>query len=315
MLTVAIIPCYKTPDKAPLIASKCLNYVNKVICVDDCCPFNTGDKIESEIENKNIYVIRHQKNLGVGGALKTGIIHALKIKADIIVKIDSDGQMPPELIPNLINPIKEKNFYFSKGNRFRDSNIVKKMPALRLVGNVFLSFLTKLSTGYWELFDPTNGFIAFRSDIIKNIDLRKIDNRYFFETDLLFRCSINEILIHEIPMNAIYGEEVSNMYPIFEIPNFFFKHILIFIKRIFYHYFLYDFNPGSISFIISFLFGMAAIMLAGISYFYALLNTLETPSGIQTLFLAFLLISSNFGINFIYYDASQRPLFRKLRSI
>ena len=90
---------------------------------------------------------------------------------------------------------------------------------------------------------------------------------------------------------------------------------MIFFKRIFYHYFLYDFNPGSISFLISFIFGLAAILVSGLSYFYALANTLETPVGIQTLFLALLLISSNFGINFIYYDASQRPLFRKLRSM
>lgn len=315
MIVVAIIPCYKSPKIAPLIASKCLDYVDKVICIDDCCPFHTGQEIKNLIKNKNLYVVKHTKNLGVGGAMKTGIKMALDMEADIIVKIDSDGQMPPELIPELTKPIIDGKAEFTKGNRFRDPNIIRQMPAIRLVGNIILSFLTKLSTGYWELFDPTNGFLAIDTKIIKNIDLRKIDNRYFFETDLIFRCSINETLIREITIPVKYDKEISSMKPIFEIPNFLVRHIIIFFKRIFYHYFLYDFNPGSLSLIISFVFGLASISIAGFFSVLSLLKSTETPSGIQTLFLAFLLISSNFTINFIYYDASQRPLFRRLRSI
>ena len=315
MLIVAIIPCFKSPSLAPLVASECLKYVDKVICIDDCCPLNTGRKIEKKVKSENFFLIRHKKNLGVGGAMKTGMKFALTMNADIIVKIDSDGQMSPSLIPNLIEPIKKGKASFTKGNRFRDPEIIKKMPFIRLIGNLMLSFLTKLSTGYWELFDPTNGFIAFNSNIVKNMDLKKIDNRFFFETDLLFRCSINDILIQEIPMKAKYGEEKSNMDINFEIINFLIRHILIFAKRIYYHYFLYEFNPGSLSLLISLVFGFLAFALASYSYLYALINSIETPSGTQTLFLAFLLISSNFGINFIYYDASQRPLFRKLRSI
>ena len=315
MLIVAIIPCFKSPSLAPWVASECLKYVDKVICIDDCCPLNTGREIEKKVTSENFYLIRHKKNLGVGGAMKTGIKFALTMNADIIVKIDSDGQMSPSLIPILIEPIKKGKVSFTKGNRFRDPDIIKKMPFVRLIGNLMLSFLTKLSTGYWELFDPTNGFIAFNSNIVKNMDLRKVDNRFFFETDLLFRCSINDILIQEIPMKVKYGEEKSNMDINFEIINFLIRHILIFAKRIYYHYFLYEFNPGSLSLLISFIFGILAFTLASYSYLYALINSLETPSGTQTLFLAFLLISSNFGINFIYYDASQRPLFRKLRSI
>ena len=87
--------------------------------------------------------------------MKTGIKFALDIGADIIVKIDSDGQMPTNLIPELIKPIQEGKVEFSKGNRFRNPNVISKMPKIRFFGNFCLSFLTKLSTGYWELFDPT----------------------------------------------------------------------------------------------------------------------------------------------------------------
>ena len=189
------------------------------------------------------------------------------------------------------------------------------MPTLRFIGNFSLSFLTKLSTGYWELFDPTNGFIAINSSTLNLFNLNKIDNRYFFETDILFRCSINDIVVKEIAMEAKYGDETSNMYPIAEIPNFLIKHILIFHKRILYSYFIYDFNPGSISLVISFLLGIVSILFGGFYYYRGMLNEVQTPTGIQTLFLAMVFISSQFLTNFIYYDVTQRPLFRKLRSL
>ena len=160
---------------------------------------------------------------------------------------------------------------------------------------------------------PPNGFIAIKSSIIKLINLNKLDDRFFFETDILFRCSLNEVRICEIPMEAKYRNESSNLSPISEIPNFFFRHISILFKRIIYHYFIYDFNPGSISFLISVLFGLSAILLGGFYFLRGIWNQLETPAGIQTLFLALVLISSQFFLNFIYYDVAQKPLYRKLR--
>ena len=103
--------------------------------------------------------------------------------------------MDPNYIPNITKPIIEGNAEFVKGNRFKSLEMIQKIPKVRLFGNLGLSFLTKLSTGYWELFDPTNGFIAFSSSTIKKINLYKVDNRYFFETDLLFRCGIYNYMI------------------------------------------------------------------------------------------------------------------------
>lgn len=315
MIIAGVIPCYKTPDKALKVVGQSFKYLDLVICVDDCCPLNTGKEIEKNFNDNKVSVLYHNKNKGVGGAMKTGIKYALELGAKIIVKIDSDGQMSPDLIPSLINPIKSGKADFTKGNRFRDPNVILKMPTLRFIGNFFLSFLTKLSTGYWELFDPTNGFIAINSTTLNLFNLNKIDNRYFFETDILFRCSINDIVVKEIAMEAKYDDETSNMYPIAEIPNFLIKHILVFYKRILYNYFIYDFNPGSISLLISFLLGSGSILFGGFYYYRGMLTQVQTPSGIQTLFLAMVFISSQFLTNFIYYDVTQRPLFRKLRSL
>lgn len=315
MKKYALMPCFKSSNIAPKVVKDCLKYVDKVICIDDCCPENTGKIIKKEISDPRVVVLFHSRNKGVGGATKTGIKYALSENAEIIIKIDSDGQMSPDLIPELIKPLLEKRAEFTKGNRFRSPDVLIKMPLIRLIGNLGLSFLTKLSTGYWELFDPTNGFIAFSRNTISRIPLMKIDNRYFFETDLLFRLSLSDTLIEEISMQPLYKNEKSSLVPLLELFNFFFKHLFIFFKRIFYQYFLLDFNPGSISLVISLILGSMSIIIGFSRIVIGNINKVETPYGIQTLFLTFILISSQFFINFIYYDASQRVLFRKLRII
>ena len=315
MFIVGVIPCYKTPKAAIKVVNDCCKYVDLIICVDDFCPLNTGKEIEKSVKNKNVHIAYHKVNKGVGGAMKTGIKLALDSGADIIVKIDSDGQMPSKLIPKLIEPLKKGKAQFTKGNRFRDPNVLLKMPKIRFIGNFALSFLTKLSTGYWELFDPTNGFIAFTSTTIKLFNLNKIDNKFFFETDILFRCSLNDVKVSEIQMDAKYNNETSNLYPISEIPNFFVRHLIIFFKRILYHYFIYDFNPGSISLIFSLIFGATGFLLALFYFSKGLITQIETPGGIQTLFLALFFISLQFFINFVHYDVSQKPLMRIIKNI
>ena len=315
MLTIAVMPCYKTKEKAAEVALKTLNFVDKVICVDDNCPYQTSILIKKLIKNKNLIVIKNKKNLGVGGAFKVGLEVAIDLGADYIVKIDSDGQMNPELIPLFIEPLKEKKALFVKGNRFRNPQVIKNMPKVRLYGNIFLSFLTKISTGYWELFDPTNGFVAFKKELIRQIPLHKLDNRFFFETDLLFRVGLTETYIVEIPIEAVYEDEKSNLNSFGEIPNFSLKHINLIFKRILYSYFLYDFNPGSFFLLISLISGFSSISIASYYFIYSSINKITTPMGIQTLFLAIFLISLQFFINFIHYDISQKPLIRMIKNI
>jgi len=187
------------------------------------------------------------------------------------------------------------------------------MPLIRIIGNIGLGFLTKLSTGYWELFDPTNGFLAVRSNVLRGISLEKIDNGYFFETDLLFRCALCNVLVSEIPMDAFYENEKASLSPFKELFRFTWKHINIFFKRLTYQYFLLDFNPGSLSLCLAIIFGSIALFVGLISrLFYDNLNV-ETPLGGQILFLATSLISNQLFISFIYYDASQKPLLRSLK--
>ncbi len=311
---IAVMPCYKSSEIAPSIAKDVIRFVDILICVDDCCPDSTGKKIRNSLKSEKIDFIFHSSNQGIGGAMKSGFIHALKFDPKIIIKIDSDGQMDPYLIPKLINPLLDGSSELTKGNRFTNPMSIKKMPFIRIIGNIGLGFITKLSTGYWELFDPTNGFIALRSEVFKEISLEKIDNGYFFETDLLFRCSLSNILITEIAMEAVYAGENSSLNPLKEFFRFFYKHINIFFKRLTYQYFLMDFNPGSLSLCLGFLLGIFSLFIGVRSFTYYRGLNLETPLGIQILFLATSLICNQLIISFIYYDVSQKPLLRRFKN-
>jgi len=314
MTSIAIIPCYKSKGKAENVVLETLKYVDKVICVDDNCPLDTGASIRKNIKDENLTIIKNKINMGVGGAFKVGLVAALDMGAELVIKIDSDGQMNPELIPLFLNPLENNLASFVKGNRFRNSAVLYKMPKVRLIGNLLLGILTKVSTGYWELFDPTNGFVAFKTELVNKLPLHKLDNRFFFETDLLFRMGLLDTFILEIPMEAKYEDEISNLNALKEIPNFLLKHCLLIPKRIFYSYFLMDFNPGTLFLLISCLFGFLSISLASYNFIYAQINELYTPAGIQTLFLALFIISLQFLMNFIHYDVSQKPLMRMIKN-
>ena len=315
MKIIAVVPCYRSAQIAPKVVRDILNYVDFVICVDDLCPDNTGLIIQNQVKSDKVKVIFHNQNKGVGGATKTGIKFAESIGAEIIVKIDSDGQMDASYIPNLINPIINKTSDYTKVNRFRNIAVLIKMPKVRLIGNIVLSFITKLSTGYWELFDPTNGFIAFNTQILSRIEYEKTDDRYFFETDLLFRAGLYDVLISEIEIPTIYKNEKSTLNPFVESIRYFISHIIIFIKRIIYQYFLIDFNPGSLSIFLGSL-GSIYTLFSGLRsiIYYNNLN-IESPLGIKILFLTSAIISVQLIISFMYYDATQRPLRRQLKSL
>ena len=157
---VAVIPCYRERGRIMGVLDSFDATVSRIIVVDDACPEGTGLFVRENCRDPRVDVVIHERNLGVGGATLTGYRRALELGADVIVKVDGDGQMDPKFIPILIRPIAEGRADYAKGNRFYLLEGVADMPFLRLVGNLALSFASKLSSGYWKVFDPTNGFTA-----------------------------------------------------------------------------------------------------------------------------------------------------------
>jgi len=193
-----------------------------------------------------VTVIEHEQNQGVGGAVMSGYRAAIADGAAVIVKIDGDGQMDASLIPQFVAPILAGEADYTKGNRFFNLERIGSMPPMRLFGNAVLSFLTKLSSGYWDLFDPTNGYTAIHADAARYLPFDKISRRYFFETDMLFRLNTLGAVVTDVPMDAVYGDEVSNLKISRIVTEFAAKHVRNFFKRLFYNYYLRDLSLASL---------------------------------------------------------------------
>ncbi len=245
--TIAVvIPSYRVTRHILGVIAGIGPEVNLIYVVDDACPDNSGAFVREHCTDKRVKVIVHEKNLGVGGAVMTGYQAAIAAGAAVIVKVDGDGQMDARLIPNFIVPILAGEADYTKGNRFFDLEQLRTMPPLRLFGNAVLSLMSKVSSGYWDIFDPTNGFTAIHADAARHLPFNKISRRYFFETDMMFRLNTLHAVVVDVPMDAVYGDEVSNLKISRIVTEFMAKHVRNFFKRVFYNYYLRNMSLASI---------------------------------------------------------------------
>lgn len=303
----AVIPSYCVKAHVLEVIARIGPEVELIYVVDDCCPEGSGQYVQERCRDPRVRVLRHEVNQGVGGAVLTGYARAVADGATVIVKIDGDGQMDPALLPRFVEPILRGDADYTKGNRFFNLDDVRAMPAARLVGNAALSFMSKLSTGYWNLFDPTNGYTAIHARVAVAIPREKIAKRYFFETDMLFRLNTIQAVVLDIPMEAVYADEQSNLRVLRVLPEFLGRHIGNYCKRLFYNYFLRDFSIASIEMV-------ASMLLLGFGlpygyYHWSHAVATGTPTPIGTVMLAALttLLGVQFGLGFLSYDMRSRP--------
>ena len=249
--TIAVvIPSYKVSKQLKEVLLSVPEFIDYIIVVDDACPEKSGD-IAADLHLDKVHIEYHEKNQGVGGAVITGFKKAIALNSDIVVKLDGDGQMDPNNIERLIQPLIEGHADYTKGNRFNDFKALRSMPKIRLLGNSVLSFMVKAASGYWNIMDPTNGFCAINSQSLHSLNLDKINKRYFFETDMLINLNIRNKVVLDIPISAIYKNEISNLSVGHSLFTFPFKIAKGLMKRIFFKYYVYNFNMASIYFLIA----------------------------------------------------------------
>lgn len=306
MQIAAIIPCYRVKNKIESVL-RSIDPRIAIVCVDDCCPEQSGRFVES-LQLPNVRVIHNEKNLGVGGAVKAGYRYMLAhSEAQVFVKVDGDGQMPGERIAELARPIAEGRADYVKGNRFHYLRNLKGMPTVRLVGNAGLSFLTKLSSGYWDLMDPTNGFTAISREHLQELPLDEIDNRYFFESDMLCRLYLQNAVVRQFPMKAKYEDEQSSLRPARVFGEFLRKNLRNTLRRIVYTYYVRDFNAGSLALALSTALGIIG-MFYGISQWLATIETGQArASGTVMLTALCLIFSLQFLLFFLTVDIQNNP--------
>jgi glycosyltransferase involved in cell wall biosynthesis len=258
-----VIPCYRVKNKICGVVDSVADIAHFVFAVDDCCPEQSGKYLKENCSHPQLTVLFHEKNQGVGGAMITGFKAAIQAGADIIVKMDGDGQMDAKYLPRLVAPLISGRADFTKGNRFFDLQALRAMPPVRRFGNFGLTFLTKAASGFWHVSDPTNGYFAIRNGALRMVNFHMLDLRYFFEISFLIQLNIVGGIAMDIPIPAKYEDENSSLNPwriLWSFPSKLFRGLC---QRIWWRYFVYDINivtvfliTGSILFFGGALFGL-----------------------------------------------------------
>lgn len=237
----------------------------------------------------------------------TGYKAAIAEGMDILVKIDGDGQMDPSLIENFVRPLEDGSADYAKGNRFWNAENLREMPRIRLFGNAVLSFINKISSGYWNIMDPTNGYTAITAEVVRELLFEKISRRYFFETDILFRLSTMRAVVQDIPMRAKYADEKSGLNIKKILFEFLGKHAVNAFKRIIYNYYIRDFSVASVELLLSvplLAFGIGF----GVSEWIETLRTgIVASSGTVMLAALPVFMGLELLLSFINYDIASVP--------
>ncbi|TAN42812.1 MAG: glycosyltransferase family 2 protein [Nitrospirae bacterium] len=301
-----VIPSYKTAAHIKDVILAIPDNVDHIIVVDDKCPESSGKAAEAT-GRKNLIVLYHERNQGVGGAMMTGYKKALELNCDIAVKIDGDGQMDASYMQNLITPLKENEADYTKGNRFRDFTALKFMPWIRFFGNSILSFLLKMSSGYWNIMDPTNGYTAIHRRALEKLDPDKISKGYFFESDMLIHLNMVNAVVKDISIPAKYGKENSSLKIkkiIFIFPQKIIKGLFL---RLAFKYFIYDFNMASVYLLIGLPTFMFGVIFGAVEWLRSIGSSVARPLGTIMLAVLPIILGAQLLLQAISIDINSIP--------
>jgi dolichol-phosphate mannosyltransferase len=280
-----VIPAYRVAQHIHGVLDRMPEWVDRVFVVDDASPDGLAPLVERRGQGR-VTVLRHARNKGVGGATVTGMLAALEAGFQIVVKCDGDGQMDPADIAPLVAPILRDEADHAKGCRFHHTRALRRMPLWRFIGNVGLTFLTKLASGYWNVLDPVNGFFATRASVLGQIPLAAVSSRYFFETDLLIRLNIVEARVADIALPACYGDEPSSLSLTRTLFGFPLRLLWGLLRRIFWRYLFYDVSPVAVFFALGALLSAFGLAFGGIEWLRFASRGVPAPTG--TIMLAVL---------------------------
>jgi len=302
-----VIPAYKVESQILALLPRIGKTVSKIWVVDDACPNGSGQLVAEKSKDERVRVLFHEENKGVGGAVITGYLAAIEAGAEIVVKIDGDGQMHPEDLPELVAPILAGRADYSKGNRFDSIEGLRVMPKIRILGNAGLSLISKLSSGYWSVNDPTNGYTAAHVKSLNRVGLHKLSNRYFFESDLLYRLNLVGAVVEDVPLPARYGDEKSNLKVskvLFEFP---YRHFKNYWKRIAYRFFLREWSVGSVELVAGLALTIFALFFGLSSFFAAVSRDEATTAGQVTIASLAVILGFQLLLSFVSYDIQTEP--------
>lgn len=306
--TIAVvIPCYNVASKVREVVEGLPEIIDYMILIDDKSFDNTLTVLQQLAESNNkVVIVKHEDNQGVGAAVISGFKAALALDVDIVLKMDGDNQMDPAYIPLLLAPIQKNQCHVAKGNRFYDIRKLSSMPVVRRIGNIGMSFLIKASSGYWNILDPTNGYLAIKAETLKLLNMDKLDKRFFFESSFLNELNFTGALIKDVPIPPKYSDETSNLSIIDCLLKFPPKLVKASIKRIIKRYFLYNFSIYTIYLLFGLPMLVFGIVFGAIKWVHYASMGVPAPTGTVMISVLSIVLGFQLMLSFIQYDMTSK---------
>jgi len=307
-----VIPMYRVEPYIQNVITCIPGWVKYIIAVDDASTDNSAGVV-AQIDDPRIILIRNELNLGVGGAMLAGYNRAVELGATVIVKMDGDGKMDPDYLPDLLRPIIEGRADYTKGNRFADNQMLYSMPFIRRMGNLGLSFLLKLASGYWKIFDPTNGYTAVDALVFQKIDQTKIHHRYFFESSLLIELNLLGAVMVDVMIPASYKGETSSLSisrALWEFPKLILQG---FLRRLWLQYFVLDFSPGSLFLVVGSLLMLFGTVWGGVKWIHSIQVGVAATTGTVMIAVLPFILGFQLLLQAINFDLQRSPTEPKSR--
>ena len=299
----AIIPVYNEQKQIKNVINGLPNFFDQIIVIDDKSKDSTVEIIEqTQKSNDKVILIKKKIREGAGSAKKEGYLFAKKTDNDIFVTLDGDGQMDNNEIVNLIDPIIENRFDFTKANRLSHVEVFKNMPKHRFLGNSILTLFTKIASGYWHVTDTQTGFTACNRKIIETLPFEKLYHSYGYPNHLLVMLNIYNYKVGDISSKPIYNVGEKSHINIFTVG---FKILWLLLRSFFWRlkekFIVRDFHP----LVFFYFFGIMFLLLSIVLSFRLIFVWYDTGSipSINALAAMFSFVSSSIFILFaMWFD-------------
>jgi glycosyltransferase involved in cell wall biosynthesis len=241
-----VVPAYNEERQIDGVLETMPQFVDRIFVVDDGSPDTTSEHVQRWVKKRGsrVELIRHDSSRGVGAAIASGYKAALAGDMEVIAVMDGDGQMDPEVLHLILEPVADGKVAYCKGNRLTSGIAWQKTPHVRYLGNAFLSLLTKIASGYWHIADTQSGYTAISAEALRMLDLDRIYPAYGYPNDVLIRLNVHNLHVVGVNIEPRYGVgERSSMKVWKVVPTVSLLLVRGFLRRMVEKYIIRDFHP------------------------------------------------------------------------
>jgi glycosyltransferase involved in cell wall biosynthesis len=295
-----VVPCHNEQLLITRVLETMPAFVDRIYVVDDVSSDNTVQVVKDYIANtgtSRVQLLQHPVNQGVGGAIVTGYKAAAADQMAVTVVMAGDAQMDPHDLPAIAQPIVDGRADYTKGNRLVSGEAWEQIPRVRYIGNVILSLMTKVASGYWHIFDSQTGYTAISLKAIKTLNLDQLWKRYGYPNHILVMLNVHNFRVADVPVKPVYGIGEKSGIKIWRvIPTI--SRLLLrgFFWRLFHKYIVRDSHPLVLFYLFGILTFVPGVILGLWLVIYRLFVGNVAPT--SALFAMFLTM---FGLNFLMF--------------